>query len=202
MMELENRLQRMLDRQDIHDVIVTYCRAIDRLDAGLFASMFWEDGGYSTASGAVVRAAEPAFVQNILDDTMRRSYSQTQHFISNVRFDFDGADVANTEAYLHAFHRSYTSGERLESIVGKSQLTDRALDPAIRYDIVVAGRYLDRFERRRGAWKISTRRLILDWTSIMPSTEWGTADSAVGGFCWLGERGPSDPSYPIPRQAG
>ncbi len=37
-------------------------------------------------------------------------------------------------------------------------------------DDVLGGRYIDRFERRDGEWRIARRVLLLDWTGELPIT--------------------------------
>jgi hypothetical protein len=59
--------------------------------------------------------------------------------------------------------------------------------------MVAAGRYLDRFERREGEWKISHRHAVYDWSTVAPSTDmWDRAN--MPGYAF-GQRGHGDPSY-------
>jgi hypothetical protein len=52
------------------------------------------------------------------------------------------------------------------------------------------GRYVDRFERREGVWKIAERLVVRDWDLAEPVT----LAFAPGRFT-DGARGPADPSY-------
>lgn len=196
MSEQNKKLQRLLDRQDIGDVLIAYCRCIDRLDGTLFRSIFWEDGGYVTNSNKFICAGDPEFQNTILQGLMKGTYVQSQHLIGNVRVVFESDSVAHTETYLHAFHRTYLTQESLEAAVGKTHAATNGISPDHAQDVFVSGRYLDRFEKRDDTWRIKTRRLVSDWTSTAPSTEWGgNPDSSVGSFCWPGSRGTVDPSY-------
>ena len=95
--------------------------------------------------------------------------------IGNVLIEVDG-DKAKGEAYFIAHHH----------IPGPDGAGDNFM--------VAAGRYLDRFERRDGEWRISHRHAVYDWSTIAPSTDmWDRA--AMPGYAF-GERGHADPSYP------
>ena len=60
-------------------------------------------------------------------------------------------DVAYCESYAMASHRSEREG--------------------VEYDLVVGVRYVDRFERREGVWKIAHRKAVQDWNRIDPVAE-------------------------------
>jgi hypothetical protein len=59
--------------------------------------------------------------------------------------------------------------------------------------MIAAGRYLDRFERRNGEWKIAHRQACYDWNSSVPSTD--SWDRLAPGAWSFGERGEGDKSY-------
>jgi len=91
-----------------------------------------------------------------------------QHVIANHTCDLRG-DVAFTETYCISF-----------SEAGGVNAT-------------VFNRYVDRFERRNGEWRIAHRRVVLDLTRLDPATgRFGDADGF--NFTW-GCKGRSDPSY-------
>jgi hypothetical protein len=56
--------------------------------------------------------------------------------------EVDG-DVARSESYLVAYHRVEHDGREFDSLLG--------------------ARYVDRFERRSGEWRIAQRSVIVDW---------------------------------------
>jgi hypothetical protein len=90
----------------------------------------------------------------------------------NVLIELDG-DVARSEAQVHA------------------TLIRRDADP-LEVDVVGA-RYLDRFSRRAGTWRIEHRTVVLDWqtTEVWPRT---APPVPTKGFA-RGARRPDDPSY-------
>ena len=45
----------------------------------------------------------------------------------------------------------------------------------------VAGRYVDRYERRDGAWKFAFRSELVDWVRLDPATGEGMMPGALWG---------------------
>ena len=98
-------------------------------------------------------------------------FEATVHSITNALFVLEG-ERAEGELYTLAYHRT------------------RA--PAAR-DLLIGGRYLDRYARRAGAWKFLRRALALDWCRVAPVDA-----SAYGEFAAGAPRGrtdEADPSY-------
>lgn len=163
-------LQRLLDKDAIWECVLRYTRGLDRLDIDLFRSAYWEDA--LTCHGSVNGS-----VDDFLDWwlPMQKGRETGQHAVTNHWVEFDGSDGADAETYF------------LASI---KNLGDDAVE-------LLSGRYVDRFEKRGGEWRIKTRVLIFDWQA--------TADaSAMGHRLALnhkGSRDKSDPSYERPVQA-
>jgi len=99
----------------------------------------------------------------------------TSHFLGNVHIDVDlAADVAGAETYAVAFHR-YTD------------------DGGVPTDMWAALRYVDRFERRGGEWRIQARVCAYEWRRTDPvEGDGGFADAYVRD-----RRGPDDIVYRI-----
>ena len=97
----------------------------------------------------------------------------TQHHLTNSTVELDG-DRADAETYFVAVHR------RPGPPVSVGQF---------------GGRYLDRLERRDGAWRINERVVVHDWSvREIVAPEW----SGLEAFT-CGGQAPDDPSYPDPR---
>jgi hypothetical protein len=58
-------------------------------------------------------------------------------------------------------------------------------------DLFVSGRYVDRYERRDGTWKIAYRSELADWVSDNPSTDGFLDDTPMV----VGSRKPDDRLY-------
>lgn len=142
-----DRLDRLESWHAIYDLLCDYMRGQDRLDAALHRSVFHDDAttdygeGYRGDADGFV-----AFAQGVL-----RPHGSNHHMIGQVRIDFEGDDLAFGEVYFQAFHRVDDNGEAK--------------------DLFVAGRYVDRYERRGGAWKIAHRSELVDWVRTEPAAD-------------------------------
>ncbi|MCW1384489.1 nuclear transport factor 2 family protein [Novosphingobium sp. KCTC 2891] len=167
--EIDPRLARLLDKQDCIELVHRLARAIDRCDAELVRAVFHPD---ATDDHGSFKGTASDFVPWVMD--VLAGMRRTQHVIGNVLVEIEG-DVAHGEAYFIAHHCLPGSDGQGDSFM------------------VAAGRYLDRFERRGGEWRIAHRGAVYDWSSTAPSTDmWDRA--AMPGFAF-GARGAADPSY-------
>ena len=163
--ELQLRIQALEDKDAIRDLCAIYCRALDRLDAELLRSVYFDDaresrGFYEGGPDGFVE-----FAMNVL-----KQHAANQHTLGQITIELDG-DSAYSEAYFLAFHRYTVNGE------------DR--------DFWVGGRYIDRLERREGVWKIAYRSEINDWVSNKPAAEnfyWIRSPTALRGGRGLDDR--------------
>jgi ketosteroid isomerase-like protein len=137
-------LQLLLDKQEIHEVIMRYCRAIDRCDEELLRSVYhsdaWDDHGQfkGKASDFI-----PVCMKALRDD-----FHGTMHAICNELVEIEG-DTAYSESYFVAYHRANKDG--------------------VEHELVLGGRYVDRFERRQGVWKIAHRVVAHEFDTIEPA---------------------------------
>ena len=132
----EAKLQYLLDRQEIQDVIHRYARGLDRHDDDILRSVFHDDAVDN--HGPWVGPRE-AFVE-WANGPCHGHTNAHLHQISTHNCEIDG-DVAHTESYCQWVHR--LKDERNVTVGG--------------------GRYVDRLEKRDGEWRIVVRRLILDY---------------------------------------
>ncbi|WP_448586802.1 nuclear transport factor 2 family protein [Thermaurantiacus sp.] len=165
--ELRGALEALLDRQAIAEVLVRYCRGVDRCDAALLKSVYWPDAtdDHGTFSGNA-----HAFVEQLIPALL--AMDRTMHAISNVSIRLLG-EQATAETYCRAYHEFDGPSGKVEMEVG--------------------GRYLDRFEKRGGEWRIAHRLYVMDWNRNGPST----ASWTEGIYARLqvrGGRGAADPA--------
>lgn len=155
------------DRFAIIDLAALYMRGLDRLDGELLAAQFWPEARceYGIFSGSPADFA--GFCMAALQDHDRNHHMLGQHLI-----DFSAADEAYGEVYYQAWHRT----------------TDEA---GGKRDLVIAGRYVDRYERRGGVWKIAYRSELVDWLRDDTASD---AMLAAAPFI-IGQRKPADPLY-------
>lgn len=132
----EAAIAAALDRDALRELAMRYCRAIDRRDAALLATVYHPDA--HDEHGTFFDGPATEFVAR-LDETMA-PFAVTQHQISNTSYRLDG-DRAEGELYFTAYHRT--------------------VPPAPKH-VTVRGRYLDRYLRRGGEWRIAYRKLVWD----------------------------------------
>lgn len=140
-MSHEAAIATLLARQEIADVIYRYARGIDRMDFDLVRSCYHADAydDHGSMKGTVEEfiAAAASFLTR---------WTVTQHFMGNMLIEVDG-ERARAETYAVAYHRR-------EDAEGNGK------------DDVMGIRYVDRFERRDGAWKIAHRVVATEWRRV------------------------------------
>lgn len=166
----EERLQELLDRQDIHDCLVRFSRGMDRFDRETFLSAFWDDA--EMAAGPYVGSVQGCWDWAI--PMHEAGQIVTHHSLLNVTYDIQG-DTAHTETYY--------------IFVGRNR------DDS---NWIAGGRYVDRFEKRGDDWRIALRTNAIEWSGILPTMDIPFADVPGildnGGTC----RGKDDISYRRP----
>ena len=160
--DVDPSLQQLIDKQEIYDVVMRYCRGVDRGDAALLASAYWPDAtddhpGDQHFTGETIG---PEMVASML-----RNMQSTNHQITTQTIEVDGA-AAVGESYSLGNH-VMSDGRRLRTLV----------------------RYLDRFEKRDGEWRIVHRHCLNDAVEVLPPDESKLGPPPPG--C----RDRSDPSY-------
>lgn len=181
----DNKLEALLAKQAITEIIFRYARAIDRMDEALLRSCFHPGSrhchffeGPSSDISLTSEDGEPAdFVAFALG--VLSAYSRTHHQMGNTLIDLVAPDRANVETYFTAFHRMRAIGDPLAN--------EQAYDTEM--DYFVGGRYIDQFECRNGVWLISDRTGMTDWLRLEPPSSQG-----LGGIQpqTLGQRAPDD----------
>ncbi|MFF4371664.1 nuclear transport factor 2 family protein [Streptomyces sp. NPDC001594] len=164
-----DQLDVLWSEREIRIVLQRYCRGLDRLDAELLKSAYHED---AHDDRGVIRGNAHAFVDQILP-ILRQAYTGTLHTLHGSTIEIDG-DTAGVETYCTAYHYLERDGvKRVEQY---------------------AGRYVDRFERRDGAWKIA-RRLVLNEWNLVQEVPLDPAEAQAGFNPSLRDR--TDASYQV-----
>jgi ketosteroid isomerase-like protein len=147
--ELKTVIERLAAEGAIRTLIYTHCRALDRCDQDLLASLYHPDavqvqGPFNGPASQFIAGALAKF----------RSIEFGSHHITNMVIDVDG-DFAKVESWYLGFARVSRDAQGLP------------------WDRVVTGRNLDALARRDGAWKISSRFVVYDSNQLVR----GSADS-------------------------
>lgn len=148
-------LSALLHKQAITEVIYRYCRAVDRLDEPLLVDCFHPDAVHEQGGFAGPSAQFCAHALARL-----RTCESSQHHVGNILIELDG-DRALSEAYWVAYHR-ITPGSGATGLFAACEVAQ---------DLFVGGRYIDRFERRDGRWRIAVRHGVYDWQRYETAAE-------------------------------
>ena len=138
------------DRAAIYRQLVRYCRGVDRRDLELVRSTYHPDAfdDHGTYRGDVEGFL--AFVKN----EVHARFRTTMHKLGQCLIEIDG-DVAQSESYAICHHVN------AEAVAEGGAAATR--DVA---DRVMGIRYVDRFERRGGEWRIARRELRWEWARM------------------------------------
>lgn len=156
----------MDDAASIERVLRLYCRSIDRLDMELLRDCYWPEA--TDRHGAFIGTRDE-FVTWV--EPHLRRHTMTMHHLGNVLIDLDD-DRAVAESYGVAYHSGEPAGD-------------------IRGNYTAGFRYVDRFERRDGEWRIAERITCIEW--VQP---WQADHDRLSVFgAHLPRRDRTDPVY-------
>lgn len=165
-------------RAAISDVVNLYCHAIDRRQ--------WEEIGHCFHADATYRFGaidgtwqEFVAVAKAIIDPTRITHHQTGNMLFRL-----SANAADTETYFTAYHRIAADAPGDAVFPGTG----------VEYDVVLAGRYVDRFECRDGEWRIAHRTGVTDWRRDTPAADSGLFAQPPD---WRGSIGSDDPGFAV-----
>jgi hypothetical protein len=141
-------------KAQIHDALMRYCRGVDRGDPDLICSAYHPDA----IEEHPLFSATGSTIGPIIVERLAGKSTWSMHTICNELIEVRG-DVAYSESY----------NITLRDVVGEGEPDDPAM-----WAMVHAGvRYIDRFERRDGEWRIAHRACIQEFsrTDLAPRTE-------------------------------
>lgn len=156
-------LDQLLAREEIRDVMRRYARGVDRFDLDAIRACYHPD---ATDERGPYQGDVDGFIAYLDSDKGLRMFLRTTHSVTDHAVEVDG-DSATCESVTIAHHR----------------LPDE--------HYLLGLRYLDRFERRDGEWRIARRKVAYDWAIRRPAAD---SDELPGHFP-LGARGPGDLVY-------
>ena len=163
------RLQELLDREEIRALIHAYCNAADRHDHEKMRGLYHEDA--IDDHGAFFCGPAMEFIDRLPE--IQAPMEILHHNVTTINLAVDG-DYAEGEVYLLAMHRTKT--------------------PDGPIDVLVGGRYFDKYERRNGRWKFLHRAIVTDWANVHSPSIIDRDHPFLAGSK-LGLPGPEDPSY-------
>jgi ketosteroid isomerase-like protein len=127
--DLEARIRRLEDREELHELVVRYGQLVDDRDLDGLAELYTQDAIFDSREGPITgRTAVLDYYRRQL-----RSYGVTYHFVHGHVVDELRDDVAHGVAHSHA-----------ELEIGGAAF-------------VVALRYSDQYRREDGRWRFHHR---------------------------------------------
>lgn len=141
--KISPRVQAMVDKSEIVDLLTTFARGLDRIDENLLRSVLHPDATLDLGPG-IFQGTGNDYVTWVMG--VLQGVKSSHHLIANVGVELEG-DTALVESYFHVH-------VRLDKSIGRE-------------DVFMGGRNLDRMERRpagpAGVWKVVHRKQMLDW---------------------------------------
>jgi len=161
--------RRAQDTVQIHQVLARYSRGIDRMDRSIILSVYWED---AYDRHAVFEGGPSAFADWVAANMSH--YRASSHMLGQSLIEVVG-DEARVETYFTAFH--HAPGDDGDVM------------------LLVAGRYLDAFQRRRADWRIHRREVLIDWVQKSPMGDGLAELKLIHPIDAVGHRDHQDRSY-------
>ena len=135
LVDLERKVRYLTDRQAILDCVARNARGCDRHDSDVLASSYHTDGTDEHGYAVNPGPGYPEYANKV----HAAGSTHNMHNITTHTCEIDG-DVAHCESYV------------IGLFLNKDGKSSR----------LIAGRYIDRLERRNGEWKIALRRSTVE----------------------------------------
>jgi hypothetical protein len=162
-----HQLRELIDRQQIADLLHTYCQEVDLCHPADITALFTLDavGDYGPRLGGIMRGHDEllAFFTGL---TM---FTGTSHHLSNIMIEFDEPDRARSVSSLFAWHRF----------------------PGDAPDAYLYARYHDQLVRTPSGWRIAGRVLRMAGQTGFDALLAGESD---GGWNMIGRASTGSPS--------
>jgi hypothetical protein len=166
---LDPQVRYLKDRKDIFDVAKRYTRGADRHDRDLVRGAFWPE--------ATISFGTPMSRDEYVDweEGVLAGYAGHQHHITGQTIEIDG-DLAHVESYVVYFlvPRDRSADGVGPATPGRALANDKTR--------LGSGRYIERWERRNGDWKILVREYVEDLALLGESVDLCTTGGCLGSW--------------------
>lgn len=169
-MTRDEKIDAMLDKHEITELLYAYCNAADRHDHVKMRSLYHEDAWDD--HGSFFKGPAMEFIDMLPE--IQSTMEILHHNMTTKNITLNG-DKAEGEIYMIAFHKF-----KIED--GSSA------------DLLVGGRYFDKYEKRNGRWKFSLRAAGADWAYYNAPSQ-TAMDHPMIAATHIAKPGPTDPSY-------
>jgi hypothetical protein len=145
-------------RAEITDRIHLYAHCVDRRRWEMLDQVFHADATWWVSSIGFEQGWREAMQSS--RELFAAALGPTHHQVGNVLISLDG-EVAVSETLVTAYHRVRADAPLGGMFGGIGH----------EYDLLAGGRYLDRWERRDGVWKLARRRVHSEWRHQQPAAD-------------------------------
>lgn len=139
--DLVARLRRLEDVLAIQQLFVDYGLALDAGDFAAYSQVFSETGELHL--GPIGTAIGRTEIEALMARTMEGRVGTSFHIVSSPQITFVDDDLATSQVMWTVVHRQANGDPKL----------------------TMMGRHIDRLVRENGAWKIASRRGLIDLPS-------------------------------------
>jgi hypothetical protein len=167
---LEQQIRELLDKQALTELIHAYCNAADRHDNDKMRTLYHPDA--IDEHGSFSQGSAMDFIDRL--PQIQQPMQILQHHVTTTNLKLAG-DYAEGEIYVLAFHK-----------IRK--------DDSSSFDLLIGGRYFDKYAKRDGTWKFLHRSVVADWAHVHEPSQVDLEHPILAGS-YFGKPGPTDPSY-------
>jgi ketosteroid isomerase-like protein len=171
-------LDELEARTEIEDALKRFARAVDRQDWALARTLYHDD---AFDDHGFFKGPPDAFLAHITNTHAHQDHSM--HFNTNVLIEFTARDRAFVETYVLVLQRFRPGAANVPA--GSAGLR-----------VLACARYLDRFEKRHGEWRVVHRTLVFGDMQVEPMKEPMTFPPEFT----VQTHGMDDPLYNLPRE--
>ena len=187
-MPTTNELQSLLDKQAITELIHSYCQASDRHDHEKLRTLYHEDA--IDDHGSFYKGLAMSFIDKLPEIQAPMKILHHNATTINIALDTSTAECtyAEAEVYVLAYHQV-----AIEDSSGQTPTLGVANDTM---DLLIGGRYFDKFEKRAGVWKFSYKAVVADWATVDTPSRVALDHPMLTGS-YFGCPGKTDPSFSV-----
>ena len=156
-----NETEKLVHKQAIQELVLDYCRAIDRRDFELLARLYAEDS--IDDHGSMYQGSGSGFVEWVPE--ILAHMHATSHQVFNHRIHIDdsvaeGKGYAEGEVYIQAYHLMNAEDDGRRHFIG-------------------GGRYLDKYVLSKHGWQFKHRKIVADYELEFPAALPGEQGAGV-----------------------
>ena len=176
MNDKDNKIQELIDKESIRELVNLYCRAADRHDHVLMRSLYHEDA--TDDHGSFFKGKAMDFIDMLPD--IQKNMGILHHNVTTHNIKMIDENNADGETYIIAFHQVLSEPEN--------------------FDVLIGGRYFDQYQKRDGIWKFLSRAVDADWVYVSDPSKVNLNHPMIKG-AHIGVPGNKDPLFKILKSA-